>query len=281
MPTAQPLRYVIPSVSVAALLLVLFCAAPANAQGDLPKKNAHGTLTVAGSSTPLDYAYAIRQRNKEILILLSDQPLDEKELTDVFARGHRADADEIHTVEITFNQEKQPISVSVLHKAFKSRWGGGSTEDRFEPTTFDNTMVAGRAYRASEGEFNSVKYMYDATFSTALWSEPEPTFTGAAAKKSQQAKAALAFLKAGYEGNLDALKKSVVESSVGELEGENGVKIMEMMKLGPDPKTVNVTEVYVKGEDAEVVLTQDTTESMMTTTIKVKQERGVWKVYPR
>lgn len=281
MHTAPHLRYLSPQLLAAGFIGVLFCLGSANAQGDLPKKNAHGTLTVAGSSTPLDYAYAVRQRNKEILVLLSDQPLDEKELTDAFARGHRADADKIHTVEITFNQEKQPISVSVQHKAFKTRWGGGSTEDRFEPTTFDNSTVAGRAYRASEGEFNDVKYTYDATFSTILWSEPAPTFTGAAAKKSPQAKAALAFLKAGYEGNLDALKKSVVESSVGELEGENGVKIMEMMKLGPDPKTVNVTEVYVKGEDAEVVLVQGTSDSMMTTTIKVKQERGVWKVYPR
>jgi len=281
MHTAAHLRYVMLLVSIAAIIAILYSPGSAEAQGDLPKKNAHGTLTVAGNATPLDYAYAVRQRNKEILLLLSDQPLDEKELTDVFARGHRADADEIHTVEITFNQEKQLISVSVLHKAFASHWGGGSTEDRFDPTTFDNTTIAGRAHRASEGEFNDVKYTYDATFSTALWSEPAPTFTGPAARKSLQAKAALAFLKAGYEGNLDALKKSVVESSVSELEGENGVKIMEMMKLGPDPKTVNVTEVYVKGEDAEVVLVQGTSESMMTTTIKVKQERGVWKVYPR
>jgi hypothetical protein len=251
------------------------------AQGESPRGTSHGTLEVGGKGSPLDHAYALPQGNDEMLVILSDQPLGAKELKDVFERIHRAEAGEIHVVEITLDATKKPISVSVRHNAFTTRGGGGSTEDLFEESKSDKNTVAGRVHRRSPGEFDGVTYTYDATFTAPVWSEPPPTFSGTAAKNSPQAKAALAFLKAGRAGDVAGVKKVIVASGVADLDGPMGKEIMEMMKLGSDPAKAKVTRVDVSGETAEVTLEQGTKESMETTTIKLRLEKGEWKVSPR
>ena len=261
-------------------MLWVLCAGIVSAQTAALAKTAHGTLEVAGKGSPLEYAYAVPQRNNEMLVILSDQPLADKELKDVFERIHRADADEIHTVEIVLDAKMTPISVSVRHKAFMTSGGGGSSEDRFDQKTSDKNSVAGRAYRNSPGEFNGVTFTYDATFTATVWKEPAPTFSGAAAKNSPQGKAALAFLKAGKSGNVASIKKLIVASSIADLEGPMGKDIVEMMKMGPDPAKAKITRVDVSGEHAEVTLEQGTKESMETTTIKLALENGQWKVSP-
>ena len=268
------------SGTITFLMLAVLTVGNAFAQEVAVRKTAHGTLEVAGKGSPLEYAYAVPQRNDELLVILSDQPLTDKELKDVFERIHRAEAGEIHTVEIILDAKKQPISVSVRHKEFMTRGGGGSTEDRYEQTTSDKNTIAGRVYRNSPGEFDGVKFNYDATFTATIWKEPAPTYSGAAAKNSPQAKAALAFLKAGHTGDVAGVKKLIVASSVADLEGPMGKDIIDMMKLGPDPAKAKITRVDVKGESAEVTIEQGTKESMTTTTIKLTLENGQWKVSP-
>lgn len=61
----------------------------------------------------------------------------------------------------------------------------------------DSKSVAGGVYRNSSGEFEGVKCTYDATFTSPVWKEPPPNYSGTAAITSLQGKAALVFLKAG------------------------------------------------------------------------------------
>lgn len=266
---------------MAVLMFILVSFGIAFAQGDALKGTAHGTLAVAGKGSPLDFAYAVPQRNDEMLLILSDQSLSDKELKDVFERIHRAEAGEIHIVEITLDTKKNPIAVSVRHKAFTTRGGGGSTEDRFEQKTSDKNTIAGRVYRSSPGEFDGVTYSYDATFTAPIWRKPPPTLSGEGAKNSPQASAALAFLKAGRAGDVAGVKKMSVASSIADLDGPMGKDIIEMMKLGPDPAKAKITRVDVHGDNAEVTLEQGTKESMETTTVKLALEKGQWKVSPR
>ena len=250
------------------------------AQNGSAVPNAHGTLDVAGHKSALDYAYAIPQRNGEMLVILSDKPLADKELKDVFERIHRADSDDVHLVEVTLDAKKIPISVSVRHRAFMTSGGGGSTEDTYEPRGGEKNIVAGRFYRKSPGEFNGVTFTYDATAEAKIWTEPPPTFSGAAAKNSPQGKVALAFLKAGHTGDVKAIKALVSKSSIADLEGPMGKEIIEMMKMGPDPAKARITRVDVDGESAEVRFEQGSRESMETITIRLKLEEGKWKVSP-
>jgi hypothetical protein len=183
--------------------------------------------------------------------------------------------------EITLSAEQQPISVSVRHNAFKVAGGGGSTEDQFVAGTSDQNTVAGRFYRKSRGEFGGLTFTYDATVTAPIWREPAPTMSGAVASNSPQAKAALAFLKAGRSGNVTAIKKTVVAEAQADLDGPMGKEIVGMMKMGPDPTKGKVVSVNVDGESAEVRIEQGTRESSETTTIKLKLEHGQWKVSPR
>ncbi len=261
-------------------MLILPTGGFSPAQNTAPGKTAHGALEVAGKSTPLEYSYAVPQRNDEMLVILSDQPLSDKELKDVFERIHRAEGGDLHLVEVVLDAKLTPISVSIRHKAFTTNGGGGSTEDRFEKGKGDKNTIAGRFYRNTPGEFDGVAFTYDATVTAPVWKEPAPTYSGAAATSSPQGKAALAFLKAGHTGNVAALKKAVVASSIADLEGPMGKDIIEMMKKGPDPANAKITRVDVNGENAEVTLEQGSKESLETTTIKLVKEHGEWKVSP-
>jgi len=118
------------------------------------------------------------------------------------------------------------------------------------------------------------------TFTAPIWKEPPPTFSGEAAKKSPQAKVAMAFLKAGRAGDVKGLKKLVVASSIPDLEGPMAKEILEMMKMGPDPAKMKLTRVDVHGESAQVTYTLESKESTETTTINLKMEQGEWKVSP-
>ena len=271
-------------------LRILFCrngvllgllALTALSQGTLPPSTAQGTLEVGGTKIALSHAYAVPERNKEMLLILSDKPLNDKEIRDVFERIRRAEADDLHTIEISLSADRTPTSVSVRHKALMTRGGGFSSEDAFEPAKSDKQSVAGRFYRKSPGEFDGMTYTYDATFNAPIWKEPPPTYSGEAARKSPQARAAIAFFKAGRAGDLQGLKKVVVASSIPDLEGPMGKEILEMMKLGPDPAKMKISRVDVKGESASVTFQQVTKESTETTTINLRVENGEWKVSPR
>ena len=101
--------------------------------------------------------------------LVTDAPLDAKNLADEFARGELVKAGKLHAVEIVISAKKQPISVSIYHNAFKYPCSGGSTEDAFEPELFTAKAVAGRAYRKSPGEsFDDIVFTYDARFHASI-----------------------------------------------------------------------------------------------------------------
>jgi hypothetical protein len=263
------------------LLIGVIIAGSAYAQGPAPRSTAQGILEVGGKKIPLSYAYAVPERNNETLIILSDQSLNDKELKDVFERIHRVEADSLHTVEVTIDAKKVPMTVSVRHKALMPRGGGFSSEDTYVSRKSDKGTVAGRFYRKSPGEFEGVAFTYDVTFSAPIWREPPPTYSGEAAKNSPQAKAAIAFFKAGRAGDLEGLKKVVVASSIPDLEGPMGKEILEMMKFSPDPAKAKITRVDVQGESAEVTFQEVTKESTETNTVRLKMEEGKWKVSPR
>jgi hypothetical protein len=266
---------------LAVLTLTAFSFGSVPARVDSPGKTARGTLEVGEKKTPLDYAYAIPQHNGMILVLVSDQPLGEMEFKDVFERIHRAEAGQMHILEITLDPEKDPISVAIRHEAFAMQVGGGSTEDRFVPGKSDQNTFAGRFYRVSPGEFDGVKFIYDVTITAPIRKEPAASSSGAAAKNSPQADIAIAFLKAGRAGNAAAIKRTIVQSAVSDLDGPMGKHIIETMKMGPDPAKAKITRVDIIGTSAEVVFEEGSKDAKETTTIKLKLENGQWKVSPR
>jgi hypothetical protein len=257
-----------------ALTLALLARAPA-ARGE-----AKGELVVAGKSTPLAYAYAVPQRGGETLLILTDEPLTDKSIKDVFERIHQADDGKLHAVEMILDSKKTPISVSIRHDAFRAHGGGYSSSEHFEPLASEPGTLAGRIYRSEPGEFVGVAYTFDATFTAPLWREPAPTLGGAAAARSPQAKVAIAFFKAGRAGNVAGVKKCVVSERVKDFDGPEGKKLMEVFQFAPDPARAKITRLDVQGDSAEVTFETTSKGSTETSTVKLKLENGRWKVSP-
>jgi hypothetical protein len=154
-------------VSLAAALL------PAAARADAGK--ATGQITVAGKATTLSYAYAAAKpgffdkKKNDVVVIFSDVPLDQKALDDDFARIDMVRAGTLHTLEVTIDADKAPISVTVRHPALKPAPSGGSTDDQFDARVFDGRTIAGRVYRKAPGmSFNDIPYSYDVTFEAAI-----------------------------------------------------------------------------------------------------------------
>ena len=261
---------------VPAALALALLAGPAPAAAE----EAKGELVVGGKSTPLAHAYAVPQRDGETLLILTDEPLSDKAIKDVFERLHLSDDGKLHAVEMILDSKKTPISVSIRHEAFRAHGGGFSSSEHFEPQPSEPNSIAGRIYRTEPGEFVGVAYTFDATFTAPIWREPLPTLGGAAAAGSPQAKAAIAFFKAGRRGDVAGVKKCVVSSRAGEFDGPEGKKLMELFQFAPDPARAKITRVDVEGDGAEVSFETKSKNSTETSTVKLKLENGKWKVSP-
>jgi hypothetical protein len=241
---------------------------------------ARGQLVVGDKSTPLNYAYAVPQRGGETLLIVSDEPLSNKAIKDVFERIHMADDGKLHAVEMLLDSKQTMTSVSMRHEGFKAHGGGYSSSNHFEPSASGAGSIAGRIYTSEPGEFVGVTYSFDATFSAPIWREPAPTLGGAAAVASPQAKAAIAFFKAGRAGDRAGVREQVLSSRAKELDGPEGKRLMEAFQFAPDPARAKVTRVDVAGDTAEVVFEIRSKESTETSTVRLKLEKGRWKVSP-
>jgi hypothetical protein len=251
---------------------------PMNAFADTPAKTAKGALHMGKTTIQLSYSYAVAQKNSEMLILLSDNPLTNEDLKDVFSRIHRAKAGDLNCLEVTLDKKRTPVSVSFRYKDMETSGGGGSTEDKYVHKSYDGKVVSGRVSRLKPGPFSDENFTYDVTFDAPLWTPPPPTYTGEAAKNSPQAKIAVEFMKAGREGNVAALKKTVDKQGKADLDGPDGKEIIEMMKDGEDPAKLIIKGVYVDGDKGEVEFAEKDPKSSTSITIKVILENGEWKV---
>jgi hypothetical protein len=264
----------------AKITLMVFTLALVARSAGAADGEAKGELVVDGRRTPIAYAYAVPQRDGETLLILTDEPLSDKSIKDVFERIHQADDGKLHSVEMILDSKKTPISVSIRHEAIKTRGGGFSSSDHFEPKDSDPNTIAGRIYRTEPGEFFGVAYTFDATFTAPLWREPSPTLGGAAAAASPQAKVAIAFFKAGRAGDVAGVKKCVVSSRARDFDGPEGKKLMEVFQFAPDPARAKITRVDVEGDSAEVSFETVSRSSTETSTVKLQLEKGKWKVSP-
>lgn len=161
------------SGSFLAFIVLVVCSLAVGAAEQ--EGTAEGTLTVAGNPTKLTHAYAwaadgtMDPTRQDVVIILSDVPLDPGAIRDRFRLRELEKAGTLHAVEARINFEKQPLNVTVRHSAFKMPCTGASTEDIFEATTFDDTTIAGRLYRRNPGEsFDDIPYTFDVKFTAPI-----------------------------------------------------------------------------------------------------------------
>jgi hypothetical protein len=272
----------IDTLAIAALL----CASTAVA-AEQKSGTADGTLTVAGKTTPLTYAYAragqgfFDKTKEDILVILSDVPLAQAALEDEFARHQMAADGKLHAVEVTLNSEKEPISGGLLHEAFGKTQGYVSVVGmhKFEASVFDGKTVAGKLWMAKPEDFMNTQYQYAATFRAEVWRKPPPTFSGPAAAQSAPGITALAFLKAAHSSDMAELKKVTGGEIAQGLDSVKSKDLLDALKtMTPDPVRGKIESVDIHGDSAEVVVVEESKDGSVTSTIRLSLEANVWKV---
>ena len=239
--------------AVSLAVAVLLNTAPPAAAQTLASGRAKGTFT-AGTSKPvkLRYAYAQVQKSddtppkQEILLLLSDMPLDDEARDDWSKRSQMARKGTLHAVALTVNvADKTPASTNLYHEAFQGSMSlSGST--RFVPTTFTKTVLAGRAYIPPTKDFEGRPMAFDATFRPAI-------------------------------------KTFLAPEQSAELDGPKGKQMLEVVKMmSPDPVTARVASVTLRGNVATIVIEEKKASGKETTSLKLAgaTPNGPWKVKP-
>ncbi len=139
------------------------------------QNHAAGSLVVEGKPIAISQVYAFAQqgffddKKQDVVILLCDAPVPPAAIRDEFARADLVKAGKLHCIEQTIDADRQVINYKVQHDRFHRPEGGGSTEHRFDATTFDGKTIAGRAWtRSPQKSFDDVPYSYDVTISAAI-----------------------------------------------------------------------------------------------------------------
>jgi hypothetical protein len=238
---------------------------------------AKGELVVAGKATPLAHAYAVPQRDGETLLILTDEPLSEKAIKDVFERLHLSDDGKLHAVEMILDSKKIPMSVSIRHDAFHAHGGGFSSSEHSSRSLPSPT--ASPPDLSNRAPANSSASPLRSTRPSPRPSGASAVARSAARRQRPQAKVAVAFFKAGEEGRRGRRQE------VRRLEPGQGIRRARREKAhGAVPVRPGSGElrsrVDVEGDTAEVSFETKSKNSTETSTVKLKLENGKWKVSP-
>jgi len=259
------------------MLFFGFVSAPA-----LANDFADGKLIVNDKTVQLIHAYAVAQKGffdpkkEDIKVILTDVPVLEDVLWDDMALNDLALQGKLHGVRVVLDSEKNPVSGSIYHSAFK---GSASMTGmhKFTPKIFDGQTVAGTLAMAAPDDFMGVNFQYNATFEALIRRPPPPTFTGSAAVNSAPGQVAVAYYLAVLSGNVMALKQCIVSDMVKQLDGPQGKEIIEMLKA-MTPPNIQIVEITISGTTAIVISEAKEGDTTTTEKLKLLFLNGQWKV---
>lgn len=250
---------------------------------------AEGTITVNGKATKLSYAYAraepgfFDQTKEDVVVILSDVPLDAKVLQDRVELQQLANAGKIHLFEITINAEGKPIQTAFRHNGFKGPSPSGlSSADVFTKKTFDRKTVDAAYKSAKPGEFFGNTYSFDVAFKADIARKaervPPSAAETAAAQKSPQAKVYADFFEALQKEDLVALRKLSSKEQEKGFDRPDAKKLIGMIKM-MHATDIEVLKVVETGDTAELTVSGTHDGKVMNGTVQMVKEGGAWKVH--
>src|SRR5512140_368510 len=249
---------------------------------------ASGTITVNGKTTTLKHAYAravagfFDKTKEDVVVILTDVPLDAKSLEDQFERIHLADAGKLHAFEITLDADGKPISTAFRDNGFKKASPSGlSSADVFTKKVFDGRTVEGSYKSAKVSEFFGETYAFDFSFradvTRAAKVVPPTAAETAAAQKTPQAAVYAAFLRAVQKEDIPALKKLFSKEQAKNLDDPDAKKMVGMVKM-MSATEIKVLKVVETGDKAELTVTGKQDGGVVNGVVHMVREGGAWKV---
>jgi len=249
---------------------------------------AEGTITVNGKTSTLTHAYAravpgfFDKTKEDVVVILSDVPIEGKALTDEFERIHMADAGKLHAFEITLDADGKPISTAFRDNGFKKASPSGlSSADVFTKKVFDGKTVEGSYKSAKMHEFFGETYAFDVSFraeiTRAAKTVPPTAAETAAAQKSPATKVYREYLAAVQKEDLGALRKLFTKEQAKHLDDPDAKKIVGMVKM-MSATDVKVLKVAEKGDTADLTVTGKQDGNTVNGVVHMAKEAGAWKV---
>ncbi len=249
---------------------------------------AEGTITVNGQTTTLSHAYAravpgfFDKTKEDVVVILTDVPLEAKALEDEFERIHMADAGKLHAFEITLDADGKPISTSFRDNGFKKASPSGlSSADVFTKKVFDGKTVSGSYKSDKPHEFFGDTYAFDVSFQAEITRAPKmvpPTAAEtAAAQKHPATKVYTAYLNAVQKEDLGTLKKLFTKDQAKQLDDPDAKKMVGMVKM-MSATNIKVLKVAETGDAADLTVTGKQDTSVVHGVVHMVKEGGAWKV---
>jgi hypothetical protein len=249
---------------------------------------AEGTITVNGKATKLSYAYAraepgfFDKTKEDVLVIVSDVPIDANVLEDQFERIKMADAGKLHAFEITIDAEGKPISTVFRHNGFKGPSPSGlSSADVFTKRTFDGKTVDAAYKSAKQGEFFGNTYAFDVSFKADITRKAKPvppsSAETAAAVKSPQAKVYTDFLNAVQKEDLGAMRKLMSKEQGKNLDSPDAKKMVGLIKM-MSATDIKVLKIAEKGDTADLTVSGKQDGKVVDGVVHMVKESGAWKV---
>ena len=249
---------------------------------------AEGTITVNGKTTKLSHAYAravpgfFDKTKEDVVVILTDVPLEAKALEDEFERIHLADAGKLHAFEITLDAEGKPISTSFRDNGFKKASPSGlSSADVFTKKVFDGKTVEGSYKSAKVSEFFGETYAFDVSFradvTRAAKVVPPTAAETAAAQKTPQAAVYAALPEGHPEGGLPALKKLFSKEQAKNLDDPDAKKMVGMVKM-MSATDIKVLKVVETGDTSDLTVAGKQDGNAVNGVVHMVKEGGSWKV---
>ncbi len=257
---------------------------------------ANGWLKVNGKEIPLKYAYGVADAPEFAMpalgmdgfdLLVTDKPLSEADLecrTLVMLRVKKGD---LHGIILAFNPaNKGPHNGNLLYGKQSPFFSilPESEEHRFEPGSLSREGIKGKVLMPKEQDVtlpgaDPLKFQYEAAVEASV-RRPGPvtaTLTGKAAQESPQARALVAFCKAGRDGSMTGLQAAGVKEQVAALQSADGKDLLNAVRQSlPDPAKLKVTKVMIRGNMA--VLQGSAPEPVGQLTMKCLREGSAWKI---
>lgn len=262
-----------------------------------------GWIEVKAERHPLTHVFAVMEADKleegnkeNVALLLSDKPLPESMRVSgdswAFWAAEQARAGALKGIIILINPETNVWTRGqFLSSQGMMFYTHTSTEPegrilRFEPAAAPNGQIAGKvSMKEPMGGLGEGPWRVEAEFNAPVIPMPKVTaaISGAAALKSPQYKAVAEFLTACKKKDLEAIRMSMDADSqvmLAEAVKQQGQKAALEMFAGMAEESLKLktVEVTVRGNVAEVKLSDNKPGERNEHALKVGLANGVWKL---
>lgn len=285
------------------LVLGLCAAAGSAAQPSAPEVTVKGWIEIKGARHPLTHVFAVMEADKlegggkqNVALLLSDKPVpgDLRVTGDSWAfwAAEQARAGALKGLIILIDPETNVWTRGQFLSSQGMMFYTHTATDpdarilRFEPAASGGGAIAGKVWmKETMGGLGEGPWRVEAEFRTPVIPMPKvtATITGAAALKSPQYQAVLAFLKACRSKNLDAIRQTLDPASQAMLaeavKQQGRDTALEMFAgMAEESLKLKTVEVTVRGSIADVKLSESKAGETNAHELKVSLVNGQWKL---